>query len=55
LLSAAWFWSKNKLNEIADGGPTDEVVAKVTKRVNGGNIGLDQRIKEFKHFYSLLS
>lgn len=55
LLSAAWFWSKNKLNEIADGGPTDEVVAKITKRVNGGNIGLDQRIKEFKHFYSLLS
>jgi len=55
LLSAAWFWSKNKLNEIADGGPTDEVVTKITKRVNGGNIGLDQRIKEFKHFYSLLN
>lgn len=55
LLSAAWFWSKNKLNEIADGGPTDEVVAKVTKRVNGGNIGLPDRIKHFKEYYSLLT
>jgi putative chitinase len=55
LLSAAWFWSKNKLNEIADGGPTDEVVTKITKRVNGGNIGLPDRIKHFKEYYSLLT
>lgn len=55
LLSAAWFFHKNGLHKIADEGATDEVVTKVTKRVNGGNIGLDQRIKEFKHFYSLLS
>lgn len=55
LLSAAWFWSKNKLNEIADGGATDEVVAKITKRVNGGNIGLPDRIKHFKEYYSLLT
>ena len=31
LTSAAWFWSKNKLNEIADTGATDEVVTKITK------------------------
>ena len=54
LLSAAWFWSKNKLNEIADTGATDEVVTKITKRVNGGTIGLADRIKHFKEFHTLL-
>jgi putative chitinase len=55
LSSAAWFWSKNKLNEIADTGASDEVVTKITKRVNGGTIGLADRIKHFKEYYSLLS
>ena len=55
LLSAAWFWSKNKLNETSDGGATDEVVTKVTKKVNGGTIGLQDRIKHFKEYYQLLS
>ena len=54
LTSAAWFWSKNKLNEIADTGATDEVVTKITKRVNGGTIGLADRIKHFKEFHTLL-
>lgn len=54
LTSAAWFWSKNKLNEIADTGATDEVVTKITKRVNGGTIGLPDRIKHFKEFHTLL-
>lgn len=54
LLSAAWFWSKNGLNEIADGGASDDIVTKLTNRINGGTIGLDSRIKEFKNFYSLL-
>jgi putative chitinase len=54
LASAAWFWQKNKLNEIADGGATDEIVTKITKRVNGGTIGLPDRIKHFKEYYSLL-
>jgi putative chitinase len=54
LTSAAWFWSKNKLNEIADTGSTDEVVTKITKRVNGGTIGLADRIKHFKEFHTLL-
>ena len=54
LTSAAWFWSKNKLNEIADTGATDEVVTKITKRVNGGTIGLADRIKHFKEFHILL-
>ena len=55
LLSAAWFFHKNGLHKIADGGATDAVVTSVTKRVNGGTIGLDQRIKEFKVFYKLLA
>ena len=40
LSSAAWFWSKNGLNKIADTGATDAAVTNVTKRVNGGTIGL---------------
>lgn len=55
LLSAAWFFSKNGLNRIADEGPTDAVITKITRRVNGGTIGLSERIKEFKTFYQLLS
>lgn len=55
LLSAAWFWSSNGLNAIADGGSDDEVVTKITKRVNGGTIGLDHRISEFNLYYRLLS
>jgi putative chitinase len=55
LASAAWFWSKNGLNAIADKGATDLVVTSVTKRVNGGTIGLADRIKHFKEFYALLS
>ena len=55
LASAAWFWSKNNLNKIADTGATDEAVTMITKRVNGGTIGLADRIKHFKEFYSLLA
>jgi putative chitinase len=54
LLSAAWFWSKNGLNAIADQGATNEVVTKITKRVNGGTIGLPDRIKHFNEYYKLL-
>jgi len=55
LLSAAWFWNSRKLNSIADQGATDEVVTKVTKLVNGGTIGLADRIKHFKEYYNLLA
>jgi putative chitinase len=54
LLSAAWFFHKNGLHKIADGGATDAVVTSVTKRVNGGTIGLTDRISHFKEYYSLL-
>ena len=55
LLSAAWFFNKNKLHTMADGGATDAVVTSITKRVNGGTIGLLDRIKHFKEYYALLA
>ena len=55
LLSAAWFFSKNGLHKLADEGASDAVVTKITKRVNGGTIGLPDRIKHFKEYYSLLA
>ena len=54
LLSAAWFWNSRKFNEIADKGATDAEVTAITKKVNGGTIGLDDRIKHFKEFYNLV-
>lgn len=41
--SACWFWDANNLNDIAD---TDDVV-KMTKKINGGNIGLEDRQKRY--------
>jgi putative chitinase len=55
LASAAWFFSKNGLHKIADEGASDLVVTKITKRVNGGTIGLSDRIKHFKEYYHLLA
>ena len=55
LASAAWFFHKNGLQKIADEGATDVVVTKVTKKVNGGTIGLPDRIKHFNEYYKLLA
>ena len=55
LMSAAWFFHKNGLHKLADGGATDVVVTSITKRVNGGTIGLSDRIKHFKEYHSLLA
>jgi putative chitinase len=54
LLSAAWFFNKNGLHKLADKGATPEVVTMVTKRVNGGTIGLADRLKHFQEYYALL-
>lgn len=53
LLSAAWFFNKNCLKKC-DAGDTDAVVTSVTKCVNGGINGLEDRIKLFKKYYSIL-
>jgi len=54
LASAAYFFDSNGLWGICDKGFDDKVVAAVSKRVNGGTIGLPDRIKHFKEFYNLL-
>ena len=54
LLSAGWFWGKNNLNALADKGSLDGDVTAITKRVNGGTIGLADRQKHFKEYFELL-
>lgn len=54
LASAAFFFNSNRLWPICDKGATDADVTAITKRVNGGTIGLPDRIKHFKEYYSLL-
>jgi putative chitinase len=43
--SACWFWETNSLNQYADSGD----ILTMTKRINGGTIGLDDRIKHYQH------
>jgi putative chitinase len=54
LASAGFFFDSNKLWGICDKGADDATVTAVTKRVNGGTIGLADRIKHFKEYYNLL-
>lgn len=44
LMSAVWFWNKNGLNKFAD---ADDIKT-MTKRINGGYIGLEDRIHHWK-------
>ena len=55
LASAAFFFQKNKLWDICDKGATPEIVTAVTKRVNGGTHGLDDRLSKFNTFNSILA
>ncbi|CAG1022722.1 Autolytic lysozyme [Patescibacteria group bacterium] len=55
LLSAAWYWNSRSLNTSADKGASDAVVTEITKKVNGGTIGLADRTKHFKEYYQLLA
>jgi putative chitinase len=54
LLSAAWYWNSRSLNTSADKGATELEVTAITKKVNGGTIGLTDRIKHFNEFYALI-
>lgn len=54
LASAAFFFDSNKLWSICDKGSDNATVTAVTKRVNGGSIGLTDRIRHFKEYYNLL-
>ncbi len=55
LASAAFFFDSNKLWAICDKGADNATITAVTKRVNGGTIGLSDRIKHFNEYYKLLS
>lgn len=48
--SACWFWESNNLNQWADKGD----ILTLTKRINGGTIGLDDRIKHYNHALHVL-
>lgn len=48
--SACWFWETNKLNTWADKGD----ILTLTKRINGGTIGLEDRIKHYEHALHIL-
>ncbi len=48
--SACWFWDANNLNDIAD---TDNVV-KMTKKINGGKIGLEDRQERYTNAMEVL-
>lgn len=48
--SACWFWETNSLNQWADEGD----ILTLTKRINGGTIGLEDRIKHYEHAISIL-
>lgn len=48
--SACWFWETNKLNQWADKND----ILTLTRRINGGTIGLDDRIKHYEHALHVL-
>ena len=49
--SACWFWESNNLNQWADKGD----ILTLTKRINGGTIGLDDRKKHYEHAKHVLA
>ena len=48
--SACWFWESNNLNRFADSGD----IKGLTKAINGGYIGLEDRIKHYEHALHVL-
>jgi putative chitinase len=48
--SACWFWETNNLNKLADAGDIETM----TKRINGGTIGLEDRKKHYAHALHVL-
>ena len=49
-MSAGWFWNKKNLNDLAD----NEDWTTITKRINGGTIGLDDRINKIHKAMDIL-
>lgn len=54
-LSAKWFFSANKIWDIAKHGVTDNTISQVTRKVNGGYNGLAERKEKTKKYYKILT
>lgn len=52
LSSAAWFFIRNKIQLLADKGNDLDTIKEVTKRINGGYNGLDDRVSKFNLVYN---
>ena len=48
--SACWFWESNNLNSVADAGD----IKKMTKIINGGYIGLEDRMAHYQHALQIM-
>lgn len=53
--TALWFFKKNGLFKIADEGVNDDTIKRITKRVNGGYHGLDDRREQTNKIFGWLS
>lgn len=51
LESACWYWNSRNINAAADAGD----IVKMTKLINGGTIGLDDRKKHYEHALAVLT
>ncbi len=51
MLSAGWFWNKTNLNALADSGDLETM----TRRINGGLNGLNDRLKHIAHAQEVLT
>ena len=54
MMSAAFFFNSNNLWTICDRGADDATVTALTRRVNGGLNGLQDRLRHFRKYYELL-
>lgn len=54
LFSAGWFWNLKRLNDIADGGEGKLIVERITRKINGGINGLEDRESKFYYYYGLV-
>lgn len=48
--SACWFWESNNLNAVADAGD----IKRMTKIINGGYIGLEDRMAHYEHALKIM-
>jgi putative chitinase len=53
--SAGYFFEKNGLWELADKGIGDDIILAITKKINGGTIGLDDRTAKTHQYYTWLT